>query len=337
MTMNPLKILPLAFAFTLFADHGPSRPFFLWTPEEAAAIRERIENDPDAKIQLERTLALSDEVRERVILVDMFRAVVLQEEGARDREIRTLLQSEGRKPEPLTWDLDLSTLEWNVGMPSAGDSHMRDERTEDALRFDHFRDRLTPEQLANIEAYFKSYIQFHLDGHPPRHPHFRYDRMSWLPNMHWPRPIGTHLQAVALGDEELIRAMFNAEGGWKWYFDEYLGDQGFYMEEFGKFYSNTGAMIFWCEALDRMGLGEMGYDYTSPSGINMRSHIRANTLDLAYPAIHWGGGVPTLPKITMGDAKGNRLERTGAPVQHAVIAGYLPNGVGGNRLVSQSR
>ena len=334
--MKLIHVLPF-FAMLLTMAESPPRPFFLWTPEEAQAIRERLETDPEAQVQLEHTLSLSQEVRGRVILVDLFRATVLQEQDAAEREHNALLQSLGRKPEPLTWEVDPATLVWNEGMPSDGDSHMRDERTEDALRYDRFHEQLTPAQNEGIQTYFNSYIQFHLDGHPPRHPNFRYDRMSWLPNMHWPRPIGTHLLAIALGDEEQIRKMFHADGGWKWYFDEYLGDQGFYMEEFGKFYSNTGSMILWCEALERMGLGEMGYDYTSPSGISMRTHLRANTLDLAFPAIDWGGGMPTYPNLTMGDAKGSQLLREGAPVQHAMVMGYLPNGIGGNRRVSQHR
>lgn len=308
----------------------------LWTAEDAAAIRERIENDPDARIQLENTLAISSSVsRSRVILVDLFRAVVLEDRGAVIGEMSSLVQSIGRKPEPLTWNVDPETLEWNEGMPSAGDRHMRDERTEDALRYDAFYHLLSENEKKGIEQYFHHYIQFQLDRHPPRHPHFAYDRTSWLPNMHWPRPIGTHLQAVALQDEELIREVFAGYGGWKWYFDEYLTDQGFYMEEFGKFYSNTGAMILWCEALDRLGLGEMGYDYVGQTGITMRSHLRANTLDLAYPAIDWGGGMPTFPIITMGDAKGGSLPN--APVHHTLITGYLPSGQGGNRWASAAR
>ena len=335
--MHIRLFLILFFTSTLAAENVPERPFFLWNQEEIQAIQGRLANDPAAARQLEKTLSLSEEVRSRVILVDLFRAAVLEEDEAIERERRTLINSTNRRPEPLTWDVDPATLEWNEGMPSAGDRHMRDERTEDALRFDLFYHTLNPSERLGIERYFQSYIRFHLDGHPPRHPHFRYDRMSWLPNMHWPRPIGTHLQAIALGDENLIRKMFHAEGGWKWYFDAYLGDQGFYMEEFGKFYSNTGAMILWCEALDRLGLGEMGYDYISPSGISMRSHLRANTLDLAFPAIDWGSNRPSIPRLTMGDAKGGAFRDPGIPMQHAVVTGFLPNGQGGNRRVSDAR
>ncbi|TVR13131.1 MAG: hypothetical protein EA401_07510 [Planctomycetota bacterium] len=312
------------------------RPFMQYTADDIQAIRQRLANDPAAQRQAQRTLSLSDR-RGRPPQVTMFDLLV-RPEGADSRAalLQDLRQRIGHKPEPLTWDRDPSTLEWNEGMPSAGDRHMRDERSEDAFLFDALYDDLSAEERAGIEAYFRSYIQFHLDGHPPRHPHFQYDRTSWLPNMHWPRPIGTHLLALALQDEEAIRAMFHAEGGWKWYFDAYLVDQGFYMEEFGKQYSNTGSMIAWCEGLERLGLGEMGYDYVGATGISMRSHLKAKTQDLAFPATYWGeGSMPTYARITMGDAKGSGI--VPHVVQHAVIAGYLADGTGGNREVSAAR
>ena len=79
-----MKIFAVVISLALLSALGadlPPRPFFLWTAEEAAAIRSRLETDPDAAIQLERTLYLSREVRGRVILVDLFRAAVLQESG----------------------------------------------------------------------------------------------------------------------------------------------------------------------------------------------------------------------------------------------------------------
>ena len=46
-------------------------------------------------------------------------------------------------------------------------------------------------------------------------------------------------------------------------FDQYLAD-GFYMEEFAKYYSNIGTMMLICEGLERLGLGDKyGYGYVS--------------------------------------------------------------------------
>lgn len=327
-----LLTVNLLFMTTLASLMAAERPSILWTPAEVAAIRHRLDHDPIAQQQWQRTLALSP----RPPQVEVLNALLHHDNAAlRQSLIRRLTGSIGHKPEPLTWDVDPATLQWNEGMPSAGDRHMRDERSPDAFIYDAFVDLLTDEQRAGVETYFRSYIDFHLAGHPPRHPHFRYDRTSWLPNMHWPRPIGTHLLALALHDRDAIEALFKGDGGWKWYFDDYLTDQGFYMEEFGKFYSNTGAMIAWCEGLERLGLSEMGYDYVGRTGITMRSHLRANTLDLAYPATDWGGGMPTYARVTMGDAKGSTFPN--GPIQHAVVRGYLPDGTGGNREISNAR
>ena len=43
--------------------------------------------------------------------------------------------------------------------------------------------------------------------------------------------------------------LWAAYGSWKWYFDEYLCDIGFYSEEFGKMGSTPGAMLVYCFAL----------------------------------------------------------------------------------------
>ncbi len=307
-------------------------PFILWTDAEAAAIRRRVETDPAARKQLERTLSVSHHKGGRPTVIDLFRAQVQGEESAAGKG--DLLGFIGRKPEPLTWDVDPAKLQWNVGMPSAGDRHMRDEQTENVLRYDLLYDELTPAQRGGIERAFRTYIQFHLDGHPPRHPAFAYDRTSWLPNMHWPRPIGTHLMALVMQDQGLIEKMFRAEGGWKWYFDEYVADHGFYMEEFGKVYSNIGSMIFWCEGLEELGLDRYGYGYVGRNGATFKSFLKANTLDITYPRTDWGGGMPSYGRVTMGDAKGHAIN--GAPVQHAIVAGYLADGRGGHLWASSS-
>ena len=94
---------------------------------------------------------------------------------------------------------------WVVGNASANDRHMRDEQSMNVLRYDMLYDFLTPEERKGVEDTFRVYIEFQLSGHRPIHPHFGYGRTDTLPNMHWPRAVGTHLMAVALQDEELIR------------------------------------------------------------------------------------------------------------------------------------
>ncbi len=332
--------LALAAAFTLNAftstAHADTesgemrkveRPFILWTEQEAAELRERIENDPLAKKQYERMneQTANDEVGGNRTLRNLFNYMVMGDEAAGEREKRELLNFIDRKPEPLTWGIDEDDLEWHVGGPSHGDRHMRDEQTLNTLRYDVFYHELSDEQREGVEEAMRTYINFHLGGHQPWHPDFAYDRTSWLPNMHWPRAIGTHLMAVALQDEELIRKMFESQGGFKWYFDEYLADGRFYMEEFGKHYSNLGTKLMYCEALDRLGLGQYGYDYEGEGGATVKKRLKM-LFDISYPRLEAEpGGMPRYPAVTMGDAGDTGF-----------VNGYNADGEGGSRWWSHA-
>ena len=95
----------------------------------------------------------------------------------------------------------------------ATDRHMRDEQTLNVLRYDVFYDDLTPEERAGIEDTFRVYIEFSCQG-IGQCIHFSYGRTATLPNMHWPRAIGTHLMAVALGDQKLIDQLWHGYGGY---------------------------------------------------------------------------------------------------------------------------
>jgi len=302
-------------------------PVIWWTAGEAAEIRSHIASHPLGKAQLEKTLSQTPHKRGgQPTLVNLFKYAVLEDQAAGEKEKAQLLKFIGKKPEPLTWNVDPKTLKWNEGMPSSGDRHMRDDQSEQVWRYDVLYNDLTPEQRQGVEEAFRTYIQFHLEGAPPRHPQFSYTRTGWLPNMHWPRPLGTHLMALVLGEEELIKAMFESEGGFKWYMDSYVAD-GFYMEEFGKYYSTVHSLQLWCEGLEALGLEQYGYGYTSPNGNNLRQYLRMN-LRLGYPKTTIPGGVDQIRKVSMGDAR-----RAGHGImgmfEHAVVNGFLPNGKGG--------
>ena len=202
-----------------------------------------------------------------VPLWDLFQWMVQGDEAARDRQLQALRDFIGTQPETDAGG------RWVVGNASANDRHMRDEQSMNVLRYDMLYDFLTPEERQGVEDTFRVYIEFQLSGHRPIHPHFGYGRTDTLPNMHWPRAVGTHLMAVALQDEELIDKLWNGYGGWFWFFDQYLAD-GFYMEEFAKYYSNIGTMMLICEGLERLGLGDKyGYGYVSKSGATVRDFL----------------------------------------------------------------
>ncbi len=199
MKCSPAAVLLLASMPAFAAMRDVPHPFLLWTKDEAAALRKRIESDPIAQKQYARMLKMEAGRGGNATMLNLFKHLVLGDAKAGEKEKAELLKFIGTKPEPMSWPPEQQKdFVWNKGMPSAGDRHMRDERTLFTLRYDALYDQLSPDERKGVEDAFRAYIKFHLDGHKPWHPDFRYDRTSWLPNMHWPRAIGTHLMAVAL-------------------------------------------------------------------------------------------------------------------------------------------
>jgi hypothetical protein len=342
-----LAAIAAGLLFTLPAraiDH----PFLLWTKPEAEALRKRIETDPVAKQQYERMAPWSATGKGKSshpTLLNLFNYLVMGDEAAGEKEKKELLKFIGKVPEPLTDEFKAKIQQlvaeaggdydkiWQRGNASFADSHMRDEQTLNTLRYDVLYDKLTPEEREGVEKAMRSYIQFHLDGHKPWHPDFHYGKQSWLPNMSWPRAIGTYLMAVALKDEKSIEALFNSEGGWKWFFDSYVSDGRFYNEEFAKYYSNIGTMLTYCEGLERLGLGKYGYGYTGKGGANMKSLLEMYFW-IGYPRTDMPGGMPNYRRVAMGDARSadGILEP-----YHSIVEGYRPDGTGGDRWFQDSR
>ncbi len=314
-------------------------PFMMWTREEATELRRRIESDPMAQEQHARMKARDGVGRGgHPTLLNLFNYLVMGDEEAGERELAQLRRFAGSVPEPLTeaFQREAAGRRWARGGASFSDRHMRDEQTLNVLRYDALYDRLTPEEREAVEGSFRAYIQFHLDGHKPWHPDFRYDRMSWLPNMHWPRTIGTHLMAVVLKDPEAIDGMFRSEGGFKWFFDAYLSDGRFYNEEFGKFGPNLGSKLMWCEALERLNLGEYGWGYTGAGGATMLRHL-SMLFDIGLPRTVIPGGLDNYPRVHMGDTPGRDLDQPRLGLQ-SIVTGYLRDGAtGGNSRWTQAR
>ena len=281
-------------------------PFIVWTKDEAAAIRKRIESEPWAKAKYEQML------KERGLgqtFRNLFRYTVMGDESVVAGEKKYLLKLVGKNPRNFVGD-------------SGGGRHY--DQYLDVLRYDALYDRLSEAERRALEDTFHVFINHHLHEET-----LTFTRTSWLPNMQWPRPMTAHLMALALCDEKLIREVFNSKGGWKYYFDDYLADGQFYCEEFGKQYSMIGEMLLWCRGLERLGLGELGYGYTGKGGATMRRYLES-IVNLGYPRVDLPGGRAHYPKVTMGDARGSRLE--GAPpyvFQHAIVEGVLPNWRGG--------
>jgi hypothetical protein len=282
-------------------------PFMLWTREEAAAIRRRIEGEPWARTQYEAMLGekgLGETFR------NLFRYLVMNDESVVEAERKYLVSLIGNDPRKFLGD-------------TGGGRHY--DQYLNVLRFDALYDRLAEGERKGLEDTFRDFIRHHCDEET-----LRFTRTSWLPNMQWPRPLTAHLMVVALEDEGLIRKCFESRGGWKFYFDDYLADGRFYGEEFGKQYSMIGEMFLWCRGVERLGLDGLGFGYVGKGGATLRRYVES-VVEIGYPRVEIPGGLPHYPQVTMGDARGSGF--IGAPpyvFQKSIVMGRLPNGAGGN-------
>ena len=308
------------------AANDVPHPFILWTGDEAAAIRKRIESEPWAKAAYEKLCAASDRDRGGE-LRRLFRCCVMREGDLLEKEKKDLMQVV-RSPAPR------GAAQWPT-----------------VLRYDLLYDRLSPQERRDCETCFRQYIDNHVfkriifdDAAFPNKGNYRrydareYTRTNWLPNIIWPWKVSANLMALALKDEALIRKTWAAYGSWQWYFDEYLCDTGFYSEEFSKMGATPGAMLLYCRGLERLGLGELGYGYRGKGGATMDGHIES-LLHLGYPLVDVGSARPHYPMVTLGDLRqfGSSADDrfAGEAFQHSIVRGYLADGSGGNEFWKQ--
>ncbi|MCC5830762.1 MAG: hypothetical protein JJU36_15050 [Phycisphaeraceae bacterium] len=295
---------------------APERPFVLWTAKDIATMRDKLENDPEYAARVERTLG--DPIPLERHLLDLWRYVVQDDEQAGQRQKARLLQV-ARSPVPR------GAAQWIT-----------------VLRYDLLYDKLSEEERELVEDFFRTYIEhavfrnslfdpevFNDERNYSRY-HAHYHRIdNWLPNITFPRILSANIMAAALADEELIRRTWNHYGSWRWYFDEYLTDGGFYGEEVDKQRALPGEMLIYCIALDNLGLSELGFNYRGRHGATMRGHIES-MIWLAFPKVELHSGRPHIPRMTTGDLRGGPA--TIRPVnlfQDVVIQGHMPDGRGG--------
>lgn len=277
-----------------------AHPFLLWTAEEAAAIKKRIETEDWAKRALKDVQGSGGQKQYGAAFASLLRYSALGDEKAGQKEKKILLSFIGAKIDHRPW--------------YTGYMH--------ALRYDVLHDLLTEEERGKVADTFRKHIDFEIHKDKKN-----YTKLSWLPNMQWPRKMGAGLMAIVLQDEARIRGIFACNGGWKYYFDDYLSDGRFYNEEFGKQYSMTGEMLLWCRGLDRLGLPEMGYGYTGSGGATMKRYLMSY-FDIGYPQVDLGGGLPHIGHMSMGDAKGGNSS-WGYGFQQAIAPGHAPHDPGG--------
>ena len=291
------------------------RPFVLFTKDEVASIRARIEREPWAKAAAEAMAAKAARDAD-----ELFLYAVMGNRAAGDSQKRKLL-SLLKAPDPLG-----AALEWRL------------------VAYDVLYNELTAEERQALEQRFRRYIQYAIkpggtydtDLYNNAVNYARYDgedgkytRTNWLPNIIFPWKTSANLAALVLLDEKLIRDTWAVHGSLQWYFDEYLADGGFYMEEFGKMLATPGALYLYCMGARNAGLDELGFGYKGKGGATMRGHIES-MIWITYPRVDLGSDRPQYPQITIGDL------RPYPPFQYATVKGCFANGSGGNELWHQA-
>jgi hypothetical protein len=307
--------------FTFDSSGVPiERPFILWNKEDIAATRKKIETETWAKAACEKLL--NNPPRHEGSFSNLFRHAVMNDKEAAQIDKKELMRMV-RSP-----------------IPRGGAQYIN------VIRYDLLYDTLTPEERREVENCFHIYIEnavfknavfdpniFNDSRNYSRYDARKYTRTNWLPNITWPRKVSANLMALAMGDEKLIRRVWFAYGSYKWYFDEYLCDSGFYSEEFGKMGSTPGAMLLYCRGLERLGLDGLGFGYRGKGGATMQGHIES-LIHLGYPRLDIASERPQYPILTIGDLRQSGSSQSwNLPTpafQHSLVMGYTPDGSGGN-------
>ena len=295
-------------------------PYILWDRDDIANLKTMIETQPWAARACEQLKI--EPKRHEEAFAELLRCVVEPDDKRVGRQIEELLRT-ARSP-----------------VPRGAAQYIN------VIRYDLFYDRLAPDQRREVEQFFRTYIDnivfkraiFDPDIFNDSRNYSRYDarvytRSNWLPNITWPWKVSANLMAAALGDKQLIRKVWDAYGSWRWYFDEYLCDIGFYAEEFSKMGSTPGAMLIYCRAVERLGLNELGFGYTGKGGATMKGHIES-LIHITYPRIDLESSRPQYPLVTMGDLRQSGSSQSwdlpSPAFQHSLVMGYTPDGQGGN-------
>ena len=290
-----------------------AHPFLVWTKSDLAAMRKKVQTQPWAKAALEKMTPERGRCRD---MQELFRYAVLGDEAAGEAQKKKLLRVIA-SPHPLG-----AAMEFRV------------------LAYDILYDEQSDQQRAAIERKFREYIRYAIKPggtydtsiYNNERNYARYDgengkytRTNWLPNIIFPWKISANLMAAVLRDEKLIRKTWATHGSIQWYFDEYLGDFGFYEEEFSKMGSTPGALLMYGNAVRNLGLDGLGYGYKGKGGASMRGHI-ASVLHLTFPGVDTGADRWRFEKVSAGD------NRPWLPFHRATVEGYFPNGEGGDKM-----
>jgi hypothetical protein len=304
-------LLPLALAALGApgpADGGESpapapHPFILWTREEAAAIKKRIETVPWIKDRAESFLNDDLDPDTRGTIGNLFRYLVLGDKAVVDSEKQLLVDFIATPPyqrDPFDW-------QWH---------HV--DHYEMALRYDVLYDELNPGERRSIDATFRQMAVYGIENERIRQWE-AYSRMA------------SHaICALTTRDKRLIKATFESPGGLKSYFDGAL--DGLLPGGGNPGHKNLGHLMLWCRGVERLGLDEFGFGYKGPNGQTVRA-ILEGIFQLGDPRIEIPGGAPFFGRSAIGHVFSHHplVPSFGPPglFRAPIVIGRLPDGAGG--------
>ncbi|MGD0896780.1 MAG: hypothetical protein ABR915_03020 [Thermoguttaceae bacterium] len=305
-TTARLAVLVAAVASGLAVQGGgPARgqvqhPFILWTREDAAAIRQRIEKQPWAKRELERMFEKDPGPETRRSVDNLFRYMVLGDKGGVEVETGLLNDFIGAPPDikdPFDWM-------WH---------HM--DHYEMALRYDTLYAEIKPATRRALDATFRQLARWGIEE----------ERLRGFEG--YPRLASHTICALVTGDKRLIRGIFEMPGGLKDYFDSMV-DGRFSRGAGTPSRGHIGHILLWCRGCERLGLDEIGFSYVGKSGATLRKFLEG-IIASADPRIEIPGGRPFY-----GSALMRHTQPSGLPGVEAfpfafcgtIIHGQLPGG-----------
>ena len=253
-----LALVVVLAALDLCAAERVQHPFLLWTKEEAAAIRRRIETEPWAKKQFEATLKPQAEPSQRRTIDNLFLYLVMGDKNVVEYERDRLKHFIGCPPF-VKDDMDWM---WH-----------RVDHYQHALRYDVLYDELNEYERRGLYETFRRMALYAVTA-----PHGRPgdygggERIRGLEGH--PRMASHHVCALATGDPRLIEGLATTGGGFYSYIDS-LGDGYFLGPSGSSGFNNLGHVMLWCRGCERLGLNQFGYGYKGKQGGSMRGLLES--------------------------------------------------------------
>jgi hypothetical protein len=248
------------------AGEPPSRPFMLWTADEARSLGAKLQAEPWAKERLERMLKEAPAPKDRAVLENYFLHLVTGDREAEKFERQVMLHFAEVMASP----------RYAAGR-SVEIGGLRGCNYDIGFRYDLFGGPLSAEEKRVCEAKFNQWSSTHLKS---AYPH------GW----EHPDAMCSAMMALATLDKRLIQAAFEAPSGVKAYFDG-MADGYFSPDGCNPDPNAVGAMWLWCRAVEKLGRNELGFGYTGKGGGTMRRLLEGYYL-AGDPRIEIPGGTP---------------------------------------------